>query len=77
MSTRADAIPASGDLAAMAIRDLAARFPETMPELAALGLDLCCGGGHALGEALDLHGIDRGDALARVLAAVEGRVGEG
>ena len=39
--------------------------------LGPLGIDLCCGGGHPLGEALDLHGIDRETVLpqiARIIA---------
>jgi iron-sulfur cluster repair protein YtfE (RIC family) len=37
-----------------------------MRVLAPLGIDLCCGGGHPLGEALDLHGLDRPAVLAEV-----------
>ena len=48
------------------IRDLVERYPDTMRVLAPLGIDLCCGGGHALGEALDLHGLDRPAVLAEV-----------
>jgi iron-sulfur cluster repair protein YtfE (RIC family) len=43
-----------------------------MEILAPLGIDLCCGGAHPLGEALDLHGIARADVLpsvARLTAA--------
>ena len=35
------------------------------------GIDLCCGGDHPLGEALDLHGIERETVLpqiARIIA---------
>lgn len=59
-------------LAAMTIRDLIAAYPATMEILAPLGIDLCCGGAHQLGEALDLHGISREDvlpAVARLTAA--------
>jgi hypothetical protein len=59
-------------LAATTIRDLVAAYPGAMEILAPLGLDLCCGGAHQLGEALDLHGIARADvlpAIARVVAA--------
>jgi iron-sulfur cluster repair protein YtfE (RIC family) len=59
-------------LAATTIRDLVAAYPATMEILAPLGIDLCCGGAHPLGEALDLHGIARADVLpsvARLTAA--------
>jgi iron-sulfur cluster repair protein YtfE (RIC family) len=48
------------------IRDLVAAYPRTMTILGPLGIDLCCGGGHALGTALDLHGLDRATVLPRV-----------
>jgi iron-sulfur cluster repair protein YtfE (RIC family) len=35
-----------------------------------LGIDLCCGGGHPLGEALDLHGIDRETVLSQVARVI-------
>jgi iron-sulfur cluster repair protein YtfE (RIC family) len=57
-------------LAATTIRDLVAAYPETMEILAPLGIDLCCGGAHPLGEALDLHGIAREDVLAAVARLV-------
>ena len=53
------------------IRDLVAAYPATMEILAPLGIDLCCGGGHPLGVALDLHGIDREPVLAQVAGIVE------
>lgn len=59
-------------LTTMTIRDLVAAYPATMEVLAPLGIDLCCGGAHPLGEALDLHGIARADvlpAVARLTAA--------
>ncbi|HEY7031190.1 MAG TPA: DUF542 domain-containing protein [Thermomicrobiales bacterium] len=61
-------------LAATTVRDLVAAYPATMEILAPLGIDLCCGGAHRLGEALDLHGIARGEvlpALARLLAIAD------
>jgi iron-sulfur cluster repair protein YtfE (RIC family) len=56
------------------IRDLVEAYPETLTVLGPLGIDLCCGGGHPLGEALDLHGIDRGAVLPRIadLVAADG-----
>ena len=54
------------DLASMLIRDLVEQFPDTMRVLAPLGIDLCCGGGHALGDALALHGIDRESVIPQI-----------
>jgi regulator of cell morphogenesis and NO signaling len=53
------------------IRDLVEAYPETMEVLGPLGIDLCCGGGHPLGEALDLHGFDRAEILPQVARVVE------
>lgn len=69
-----DTILPAGDgataLAERTIRDLVAAYPETMAVLAPLGIDLCCGGAHRLGEALDLHGADRAAVLARLVPIV-------
>lgn len=54
----------------MLIRDLVEQYPDSMRVLAPLGIDLCCGGGHPLGEALDLHGIDRTTVLSEIEAIV-------
>lgn len=48
----------STDLLATTIRELTEQWPATMAVLAPLGIDLCCGGGHTLGVALQLHGIE-------------------
>lgn len=64
---------AAADLASRTIRDLVEAYPETLGVLAPLGIDLCCGGGHPLGEALDLHGIDRAAPLAAIAAIVAPR----
>lgn len=48
------------------IRDLVEQFPDTMRVLSPLGIDLCCGGGHPLGEALDLHQIDRATVIPQI-----------
>jgi iron-sulfur cluster repair protein YtfE (RIC family) len=48
------------------IRDLVELFPDTMRVLSPLGIDLCCGGGHPLGEALDLHEIDRATVIPQI-----------
>lgn len=52
------------------IRDLVEAYPETMTVLGPLGIDLCCGGGHPLGEALDLHGFDRAAIVPQVADVV-------
>jgi iron-sulfur cluster repair protein YtfE (RIC family) len=59
-------------LADRLIRDLVETYPGTMTVLAPLGIDLCCGGGHPLGEALDRHGLDRETVLPRVARAIAG-----
>ena len=59
-------------LANRLIRDLVDAYPATLTVLGPLGIDLCCGGGHPLGEALDLHGIDRETVLPRVASVIAG-----
>lgn len=59
-------------LANRLIRDLVDAYPATLTVLGPLGIDLCCGGGHPLGEALDLHGIDRESALPQVASVIAG-----
>jgi iron-sulfur cluster repair protein YtfE (RIC family) len=59
-------------LAATTIRDLIEIEPRALEILAPYGIDLCCGGGHPLGEALDLHGADRDDVIARIAALAAG-----
>jgi iron-sulfur cluster repair protein YtfE (RIC family) len=58
------------NLADRLIRDLVDAYPMTMTVLGPLGIDLCCGGGHSLGEALDLHGLDRATVLPRVAQVI-------
>jgi Domain of Unknown function (DUF542) len=65
--TQAD-VPLSNRL----IRDLVDAYPATLAVLDPLGIDLCCGGGYSLGEALDLHGIDRETVLPRVASIIAG-----
>jgi iron-sulfur cluster repair protein YtfE (RIC family) len=48
------------------IRDLVELYPDIMRVLSPLGIDLCCGGGHPLGEALDLHEIDRATVIPQI-----------
>jgi regulator of cell morphogenesis and NO signaling len=69
----ASATPPQADaaLANRLIRDLVDAYPETLSVLGPLGIDLCCGGGHPLGEALDLHGLDREAILPRIASVVE------
>jgi iron-sulfur cluster repair protein YtfE (RIC family) len=57
------------------IRDLVEQYPDTMRILAPLGIDLCCGGGHPLGEALDLHEIDRASVMPQIEQVVAARDG--
>jgi iron-sulfur cluster repair protein YtfE (RIC family) len=57
-------------VAATPIRDLVERYPDVMMVLEPLGIDLCCGGAHPLGEALDLHGIDRDRAVPQVVSII-------
>jgi iron-sulfur cluster repair protein YtfE (RIC family) len=60
----------AADLGNRTIRDLVDAYPETLGVLAPLGIDLCCGGAHPLGEALDLHGIDRAAPMAAIARIV-------
>ena len=53
------------------IRDLVETYPDTMAILAPLGIDLCCGGGHPLGEALTLHGADQDAVLHQIAGIVQ------
>ncbi len=55
------------ELAAMTIRDLVEIEPLAMEILAPYGIDLCCGGAHPVGEALDLHGIDRTEVMPKLV----------
>lgn len=58
-------------LTAMTIRDIIDLEPRSLEILAPYGFDLCCGGGHPLGEALKLHAVDPADVLPKlaILAA--------
>lgn len=62
---------AEADLAATPIRDLVEIEPAVLEVLGPLGIDLCCGGGHPLGEALDLHGIDRAKVMPAIVELAE------
>ena len=50
------------------IRKVVELHPEVMPILAGHGLDLCCGGGHTIAEAVRLHELD-GELVAEEIAA--------
>lgn len=66
--THSTALPTTEqELAAMTIRDLVEIEPLAMELLAPYGIDLCCGGAHPVGEALDLHGIDRAEVMPRLV----------
>jgi iron-sulfur cluster repair protein YtfE (RIC family) len=67
------ATPNETALLSMTIRELVERYPETMEVLAPLGIDLCCGGAHQVGEALDLHHANREDIVPRLLAIISQR----
>ena len=45
------------EIASTTIARLVEMAPGTMSVFSMLGLDMCCGGGHPLEEALTLHGI--------------------
>lgn len=52
------------------IRRVVELHPEVMPILAGHGLDLCCGGGHTIAEAIQLHGLDRELVIDQIAAAI-------
>ena len=58
------------DVANRTIADLVEHAPGTMTVFSSLGLDMCCGGGHPLGEALALHGIDSEPVIRQVAVIV-------
>lgn len=67
----------TSDISERTIRDLVDRHPDVLTVLGPLGIDLCCGGAHPLGEALDLHGIEREPVLRDVAAVVAADEGQG
>jgi iron-sulfur cluster repair protein YtfE (RIC family) len=58
------------EIANRTIADLVEHAPGTMTVFSALGLDMCCGGGHPLGEALELHGIESEPVIRQVAVIV-------
>lgn len=69
--TSVSATPEDDTLAKTLIRDLVETYPDTMAVLAPLGIDLCCGGSHPLGEALTLHGYDREAVLPQIAGIIQ------
>ncbi len=51
----------------MTVSTVATRFPDTVPVLARLGIDRCCGGSHSLEFVARAHGLD----LTALLAELE------
>ena len=70
-AARTNTTPEGDTLANTLIRDLVETYPDTMAILAPLGIDLCCGGGHALGEALSLHGLDQATVLPQIAGIIQ------
>ena len=52
------------------IRRVVELHPEVMPILAGHGLDLCCGGGHTIAEAVRLHELDAELVTEQITAAL-------
>ena len=69
-SSSESSIELAEELAGVTIRELVAAYPATMTVLGPLGIDLCCGGAHRLGDALDLHGLPRAEVLSAISAVV-------
>ena len=58
------------NIAGRTISDLVEHAPGTMTVFSVYGLDLCCGGGLPLGEALERHGIEAAPVLREVAIIV-------
>jgi len=58
------------EIANRTISDLVEHAPGTMTIFSSLGLDMCCGGGHPLREALELHSIDPAPVIRQVAVVV-------
>lgn len=74
-STSSSSTTNDAPLAGILIRDLVEAYPGMMAILAPLGIDLCCGGGHPLGEAFALHGIDQDAVLPQIASIVQASSG--
>lgn len=57
------------EIASRRIDEIVDAAPGTMAVFSSYGLDMCCGGGRPLGEALELHGIEV-DPVVRQIAAI-------
>ena len=64
------------ELSEIQISQLIERVPAAMTILGPLGIDLCCGGAHPVGEALVLHGIDPEPVLIHLHALLQESAGE-
>ena len=56
----------------LTVNEIVRRYPETVAVFNRMGVDLCCGGGLTLAEAIDADGIDEDDlreALDEALAS--------
>jgi iron-sulfur cluster repair protein YtfE (RIC family) len=75
-NTKIDRIrPSEQELTKWTIYELIDVYPETMSVLASLAIDLCCGGLHPLGVALDLHGYDWAQTLEKIIAVIDTATG--
>jgi iron-sulfur cluster repair protein YtfE (RIC family) len=70
-TVKINVLPEDDALARTLIRDLVETYPDTMAILAPLGIDLCCGGSHPLGEALTLHGYDQDAVLPQIAGVIQ------
>jgi len=70
-AARISTTPVDATLLNTLIRDLVEKYPDTMAVLAPLGIDLCCGGSHPLGEALSLHGINQDTVLPQIAGIIQ------
>ena len=70
-ATRLPVDPAA--LAEMTIRDIVDLEPRALEILAPHGFDLCCGGGHKLGTALELHAVDPDAILPQLVSLAADR----
>lgn len=52
------------------ISQLVDAYPAAMQVLDHYGLDMCCGGGHSVSEASQLHGLDSGTVIKEVAEAI-------
>ncbi|MCA9859430.1 MAG: DUF542 domain-containing protein [Thermomicrobiales bacterium] len=59
-----------GQIANRTISDLVEHAPGTMTVFSMYGLDMCCGGGLPLGEALTKHGIEPEPVVRQVATIV-------